>query len=151
MYIGASLSAVNSIIHSKRLRFGVDLLSKSPKLIHVQGLGGAKRLRGSLNDKLIARWWRSGPGTKIVVAWVHSDALNGKNHLVAVSLVRPVLNSTAEDPERIFYTLLENKLRRLDKHTFRLHQMSTYAIPTFVNVYGGVHATSHFYVWPNKK
>lgn len=174
MYIGATLQQVKRVIHSGKLRIASGRPMHSRGFLDVKG-AGTKRLSKSLARKLINSWWNAGPGAKIVVGWVHSDALElnatdfeyghrlrpirsnnrERTYVVkAVSVTRPN-DRAGRTVERVFYNLLSEAISRVDNKFQEItsRQHSIYTIPVFtMEAYPMQHARrvtlSTFFVWP---
>ena len=68
-YIGATLEEVRQAIREGRLRYA----QRRDRTVDARG-AGTKRLTRPIARHMITRWWKSPPGTRIVVGFVHSDA-----------------------------------------------------------------------------
>jgi hypothetical protein len=94
-YIGATLEEVRRAIQEGRLQYAKDRMYTW--FMDVRG-AGTLRLTHRLARNLIARWWKGGPGTQVVVGFVHPDVYSNsfptrqnltKVNLVTVAVTRP--------------------------------------------------------------
>lgn len=77
VYIGATLQQVQGAIQRGKMRFAsLGGINKSfnAGLIDVRG-AGTKRLTDRLALELARQWWNKGPGARISVGWIHSNAI----------------------------------------------------------------------------
>jgi hypothetical protein len=152
-YIGASLSAVQKAIRQGKIRFA-SLMSST---IDVRG-AGTKRLSDWLEGRLVKRWWDAGPGTKIVVGWVHSDSIWYSNNQVAgipsptkyrialAAVTRP--RSSTRDIEYVFNNLMEREMYEKDPRVRYISSNSAGAKPVFTGNNGIRYGVSYLFVWP---
>ena len=78
MYIGATLQEVQRAIRSGMFRFAFRRAPFELGSLEARG-GGTKVLSPRLFDRIVNMWWKSPPGTKVVLGWIHSDSINYVN------------------------------------------------------------------------
>lgn len=71
MYIGATLQQVQGAVQRGLMRFAS---LRNSGLVDVRG-AGTKRLTYEMAKHVARQWWNAGPGTRIVVGWIHSDGI----------------------------------------------------------------------------
>jgi hypothetical protein len=176
-YLGASLKSVKEAYAKKRIAVILHTGKNKGVGITVRGFE-AEDLTIPLAEIMIQQWWASGPRTKVVVGWVHSDTAKDEDDemgpsyakLGLVEVVRPAgtvdevadkLNvyvqgekehlSIEEIIRDIFEQLLYTAVKRVDSRLRYIkpgYEVPNYWSPTFTTDSGYRAGTSMFVVWP---
>lgn len=116
-YIGATLKEVRDAIRTGKIRPAGVSPVKQVEQLDMRG-AGTKRLTEALANRLLPRWWNGGPGTKLVVGYVHS-----KFNLIPLVVTRPAhvlvhslparngARVTMPTIHKIFVNLLRDRIR----------------------------------------
>lgn len=159
-YIGASLTAVRRAIRQDKFRFAIQ---KRGRMIDVRG-AGTTRLSRWLERKLVKRWWDAGPGTKLVIGWVHSKSIwyyNNRNSghppptnykIMTAAVTRParMISQDEDEPLLVFRRVLENSMLKRDRRLRRLFDSIHDAglVPVFYGNNRIRYGISYVFVWP---
>ena len=171
-YIGATRKDVERASQAGKFRFSFRRSSGALEkaLYEVRG-GGTKVLSPTLANRIIDRWWKSPPGTKVVVGWIHSDALLNRNEnankfrIVTAVVTRPRSTMTHEigynratnkfikgpmSPRQNFYEILMTEIGQSDHRIRYIDEewMASAMSPVFTGNNGSRYGLSYFFVWP---
>ena len=96
-YLGASLKSVKEAYAKKRIAVIIGGTKNKYVGVHVHGFD-AEDLTIPLADEMIRHWWASGPGTKVVVGWVHSDTAEEEEEEMGPSYGKLALAEVVRPP-----------------------------------------------------